>query len=252
MAYHNTAVASYDSITYNTFDSCMCSIEILRVRFTNLGSNQNMTVAYNTITNGGMVNPPTFAYDWDYVNMNGWDKEGIGLQDINNSNFYNNTISGHVRGIEVYVNPSNTGNGNNYYDNFIVTSRAPILLQPASNASSFYRNSVYDNILINVEGKTLGGVDDPNPPGGGSDADEGYGLALTNISTPVPTYNTVYNNTIYAGEGSGITFASYYDIENNIIYGGSDIYMAAISSATSSNIIVDYNLYYLGQWDAGT
>jgi len=176
--------------------------------------------------------------------MNGWDKEGFGSQDLNNSNVYNNSITGHARGIEVYVNPGNTGNNNNYHDNYIITSRAPIVLGPAKNASSFYSNSVYYNILINVEGKTLGGVDDLNPPGSGSDADEGYGLILSNISNPIPTYNTVYNNTIYAGRGCGIAFAPYYVIENNIVY-GSGVYMAG----SSSNVIIDYNLYYLGEWN---
>jgi len=245
LSYYN-ATSANNSVTYNTFDSCFSGIEFYQAPGSTSGGHSNVTIANNTITHGGMVNSPTFAYDWDYVDMNGWDKEGIGFQDVSNSNVYNNSISGHVRGIEVYVNPSRTGNTNNYYNNYIITSRVPIEFQPNPTATSFYSNNVYYNILMNVEGVTLGGVDDLNPPGSGSDADEGYGMAFGNTSSPVSTYNNVYNNTIYAGRGGGIMFGQYYAIRNNIVYGSSNAYMVG----TSTNTIVDYNLYYLCQWNS--
>ncbi len=245
LSYYN-ATSSNNSITYNTFDSCFSSIELYRASGSTSGGHSNVTIANNIITHAAMVNPPTFAYDWDYVDMNGWDKEGIGFQDVSNSNVYDNSISGHVRGIEVYVNPGRTGNTNNYYNNYIITSRDPIVFQPDPAAASFYTNNVYYNILINVEGVTLGGVDDLNPPGSGSDSDEGFGISLGNTSSPVPTYNNVYNNTIYAGRAYGINFGPYYIIENNIVYGGGDVYTVGKSSP---NTIIDYNLYYLDQWN---
>lgn len=245
LSYYN-AVSSNNSLTYNTFDSCFCSIEFYQATGSTSGGHSNVTIANNTITHGGMVNPPSFAYDWDYVDMNGADKEGIGLQDIINSNVYDNSISGHVRGIEVYVSPSRTGNTNNYYNNYIITSRDPIVFQPDKTATSFYSNNVYYNILMNVEGVTLGGVDDLNPPGSGSDVDEGYGISLGNTPSPVPTYNHVYNNTIYAGRAEGICFVDqYYAITNNIVYGSSNAY----TLGTSTNNVVDYNLYYLGNYN---
>ena len=185
LSYYN-AVSSNNSLTYNTFDSCFSSVEFYQATGSTSGGHSNVTIANNTITHGGMVNPPGSAYDWDNVDMNGWDKEGIGLQDIINLNVYDNSISGHVRGIEVYISPGRTGNTNNYYNNYIITSRTPIVFQPDAAATSFYSNNVYYNILMNVEGVTLGGVDDLNPPGTGSDADEGYGIFLGNTPQSSP------------------------------------------------------------------
>ena len=239
------AAATGNSITYNTFDSCFSNIEFYKSSGSTSGSHSSMTIAHNTITHSGMVNPPTYAYDWDYVDANGWDKEGIGMQDPVNCNIYNNTIIGHARGIVVYVDPKFSGNTNNFYNNFIVGSMSPIVLEPDPGAASFYSNKVYNNILVNIEGKTVGGVDDPHPPGSGIDGDEGYVLVVRNTSNPSKIYNYIYNNTLYGGRADGIAVAQQYVVENNIIYGTSNSYDTITTPNTS---IIDYNLYYLGQW----
>lgn len=50
---------------------------------------------------------------------------------------------------------------------------------------------------------------------------------------------------MYGGRGAGIAVHLGYVIENNIIYGTSNCY---VDFSASSNIRIDYNLYYLGQY----
>ncbi len=242
---HKNADMSNITIENNSFDLCFDGVEIYDAPGSTSGNNLNIRIDNNTFTHSSTVNSPGNAYDWDYVDMNGWDKEAIGIQDMSNSNIYKNRIWGHARGIEVYVAPGQVNNNNNYYQNYIVTSRAPICFQPNSAASSFGANHIYYNILIQVKGDTLGGMDDLNSPGSGSDADEGYGVSVGNVASPTTIYNTIYNNVIYGTLAECLSVVGqYYDVENNIMFAAPNAY----AMAPSTNIKFDYNLYYGAQW----
>jgi hypothetical protein len=228
----NQATSSGIKITNNTFDYIMSSIE-----FQNQGDcksspgiHDSVEIANNTITHGAMIRGAGTSYYWDEVNTAGWDKEGIGFQNLSNSNIHHNSISGHIRGIVLFVCAGDEAFNNNFYANYINTDLECIMFYPrcdSSPARSFYNNRAYYNILI----------------GGRS----GYATTFYagNVPNPAAAYNYIYNNTLhYPINGIfGTKATDYYSIKNNIIYNATNYFIYLPSSTAPANMIYDNNLY---------
>jgi hypothetical protein len=157
------------------------------------------------------------------------DIEGIGVQNLTNSDIFGNTISGLGRGIYNYVCANSTTHDNNIYDNYISTQLTGLLLAGANAGTSYYNNNAYYNILY-----SCGALDSSTAA-----------IYIGNVTSPtVMLYNHLYNNTIvtpmnsiYAG-GTSV----YWVVENNISYSPSSSHV--IESSSAANISFNYNLYY--------
>ncbi len=219
----NNFTSPNNVVSNNSFDSIFSSIElgVAAVDTGGTGNFSGTTIANNTISHCSQVLGA--SYDWDIADKTGWDKEGIGTQNIISSRIYGNNETGHCRGIVTYVGNGSDGSNNNIYNNYIKTTLAPVILQPSSPAPSFGNNNVYTNIFI----------------GGGSDGWNGAAV-LGNGATPSGIYNTFYNNTLIPDVNGIYVLGDYYKIKNNIVYGGVNYY----AIMAHPHVVFDYNLYY--------
>lgn len=235
----NGATSHGNKITHNTFNYIMSSIE-----FQNQGDckshgiHDSVDISNNTITHCSQIRGSNGAYSWSDVNTAGWDEEGVGFQDLSNSNIHHNTISGHCRGIVLFTCAGDDSFNNNIYKNYISTDAEPLMFNPRTvnpPAHSFYNNNAYYNILI------------------GGRLWYATGMYLGNVPNPTAQYNKIYNNTILPA-AIGILFpeyADYYVIKNNIISGGKNSLIANTGISTPLHIIYDYNLYQSGvEWSS--
>lgn len=89
---------------------------------------------------------------------------------------------------------------------------------------------IYDNIIMNT------GL-------GGTNSWDGFG-----ISCGLPDFVDIYNNVIYqATTGIAVLSMNYpaqARVVNNIVVGATNNYVAIVGTAASTNLLVDYNLYY--------
>ena len=227
----NNATSQGITVSHNTFDYVMSSIELQGQGDCNSqGIHSYVEISHNTIAHCSKIRGVNAAYNWDDVDTAGWDKEGIGFQNLSNSNIHHNTITGFCRGIVLFTCANGNSYNNNFYKNYINTDWEMITFAPRTNspaANSFYNNNAYYNVMI---GGRLGYA---------------AGMFLGNLPNSTAIYNKIYNNTIIPS-ANGIWFppyTDYYDIKNNIIYGGSNYTLAHLDALAPSHMIYDYNLY---------
>lgn len=234
---NNNATSSAINISNNTFSYNQNSIEFGSA---GTGYHTGSTIANNNIIYCSQKK--NTADIWrlksglHYILWgNGGDTEGIGIQNLNSSNVYGNSINGMCRGIVHYVISPSNGNDNNFYKNYVDVDQIALELQPESGAT-FIGNKVYYNVLI----------------GGELDAtySEGYQVAMQvdSHSNNGEGTNYIYNNTIkstgYVGVGafSGLW---NYNIKNNIIYGSNlSLLQWLFYMDSNSSVVLDRNLYY--------
>lgn len=228
----NKAKSSGVRIHGNTFAYIMSSIEMQNKGDckSSPGIFDAMDILGNTISNCAEVRGVNKSYYWDSVNTAGWDMEGIGFQNLSNSSVHGNNITGHCRGIVLFVCSGDEAFNNNFYSNRIDTDGECLMFYPRADslpAKSFYNNNAYANVLAR--------------------GNRGWNTTLYagNVPSPVDKYNNIFNNT-FVSPGNGIlgTVATdYYDVRNNIFYDVGN-YMVYLPSATApSHMIFDYNLY---------
>src|SRR5208337_432960 len=129
----NNTTSSNNSITYNTFDSIFSSIElgVAAVDTGGTGNHSGIEIANNTITHCSEIYGAKLAYGWDDVDVSGWDREGIGTQNLINSNIHDNNVAGSCRGMVIYVGNGSDGSNNNVYRNYINTKLVGLYFQPS-------------------------------------------------------------------------------------------------------------------------
>jgi len=234
----NATVSQNITVSNNSFDYLFSSIELQNQGNCSGSGEHNLAeISNNTITHCSEISGVNGAYDWSQVDTAGWDKEGIGFQDLTNSNVHDNKITGSCKGIVLFTCANDESYNNDFYRNYISTSLTPLVFQPrytSPSAKSFYNNKVFLNLLI-----------------GGKNGQSESGMYLTNIPSPVAPSddmkcNCIYNNTIIPAT-NGIysdTTSDYYNIMNNIVYGGVNYQIAQIGAAAPAHIVYDHNLYF--------
>ena len=232
----NNATSQGISVRNNKFDYLFSSIELQNQGDCKSNGIHNLVeISHNTITHCSQVSGVNGAYDWSQVDTAGWDKEGIGFQDLSNSNVHHNSISGVCRGIVLFTCANDESFNNNFFRNYIKTDKEPLMFQPRfaePPARSFYNNNAYHNILI------------------GGKAGFAAAIYAANVPNPVATYNNIYNNTLIPAT-NGIFFdkvADYYNIKNNIIAGGANYQIVQMGEAAPQHNTFDHNLYVGKSW----
>ena len=219
-----------NKIIDNTFDSIFSSIE-LHVAAVDTGGTGNFSgaeIANNTITHCSEIQGVNTAYAWDLVDRSGWDKEGVGTQNLINSNVHDNKITGNCRGVVLYVGNASDGSNNYVYKNYINTNNSGLLFLFGASTPSFGNNNIYTNIVI-------GGATDPTHAA----------VVLGNGRSPSFVYNNFYNNTvIFNNTGIYSGFIDYYRIVNNIFYNSGSVNHHIGISNNPAHMYYNYNLYF--------
>lgn len=218
-------------ISNNTFDYVGVSVMI-----GGTGQNDGVDIFGNTITNCSQAYGAT-NHEWaDAISSpHVKDTEGIGVQDLINSDIYDNSITGICRGIYNYAHGGRESRNVNIYGNYISTGRAGMIFAPSQLTSAYYNINVHSNVLEKcgeLESMTNNSAIFIRPPN-----------APTNNN-----WNNLYNNTI-VDSTYGIfilPYSGYHDmywnVKNNIIWNSVNSHVYEINSPM--NIVYDRNLYY--------
>jgi len=196
------------------------------------------TIQGNTIDNNGNASSSLTWVQATYPS----DVETISGQDLSNTVVKENVITnGHGYGIFFYSTNGGTAPtaNNTITQNYVTTDSAGILFEANTGSAGTQNNTVSYNIL--------------NKCGGASPEVAAAFFLMGSAANPATGMNYFVNNTIYAGNTSGMLILQndlgYWTFENNIIYGtGSHWYMA--QSGGASHYVIDYNLYPTGTLDA--
>jgi hypothetical protein len=227
----DAATWSDSSVTNCSFTNCLYGFkaDCGSTDDVSTGKHVNYTISKNTFTDLVYVYGSS-GTTWGQVKTAG-DSECIGMQDLQNSSIYDNTMWGgyKVRGIFLYNHSSASTINNRIYRNtltntggFGFSASGPAAGQEISN------NLVYSNVFNNC---------------GRNDPIYLTAVYLGNVSLPSTTFNYFYNNTI-SGCDLGIydSSRSYWKIKNNIIYNWSTYAIQIIDAP--SPIEIDYNDIY--------
>ncbi len=179
----------------------------------------DVTIKNNTIIDTGFYYGSTL-----YLG----DKEGIGLQNVNNSTISGNTISGHTfhSAIVLWVAKGSTGNNNIFSSNYIHDIDGCGIVIGTQGSNDATGNLIAYNIVVNVG-------NGPNPPYGG--------LRINRSQNP---QNKWYNNLLVENDIniSLNSLPNYHIIKNNISLSPRNYHIRSIGAM--NNNVVDYNLYY--------
>lgn len=184
----------------------------------------NVIITNNTIIDTGL------HYG---TRLYGGDKEGIGLQNVNDSDISGNTITGYAidGGIAHWVGGNNkighsSGNNNTFLRNYIHDLDGCGIVHGTEGSNDATGNLVAYNVIVNVG-------NGPKPPYGG--------LRLNRVQQPPCKWvnNTLHGNdiNIYLN-----TFVDYHIIKNNISSSPRNYHI--YSRISKENNVIDNNLYY--------
>jgi len=201
----------------------------------------NCVISNNTMTN--CCTP--YGYTAEYVvDGGGTDCEGFSGQNVINSEWHHNSVSGICRGVYNYIHPDSASHDLKIRHNYIDTTRFGIMTGGYGYDNAVeYNNEIYSNIILST-----GELED-----GGRNA----GLVLSPTASVTGTINKIYNNTIDGNEAniyllSGGDNVLYYEIKNNILSNPTGISGSAgladhffqYMADPGEYLDIDYNLYY--------
>lgn len=263
-----TAVPSHDTqsaapaSSYITFDGCT------------LDYNASITLSKGydhwTIRNSEIANSPYGIYSMFFNNDAGANYMTVQsnyIHDIGLPRFFSN-LDAHGVGVQ-------GGNGHLIEGNHIENTGSAIELftyyQPMSN--NIIRYNFIQNIRIITNGSSglgisISGDNAQSVPGlrngtkiygniimntglGGNQNWQGYGISIGSED-----FIDVYNNDIYhASTGIAVMSASYpvqARVVNNIVVNSTNKFLTIVGTGPSTNLLVDYNLYYPGANNASS